>query len=268
MKKPTENAPKKIPRELNPGQKFLRSLTYGPEFHLKLIAKALYDATGARQEALHQHLCRGDLVASVYWPTPSDVADLPPSIWRDVALGKFQVRSMHAGRWRFSNYALPSSLLTKHLVAPLLRSYQSLIDPGPAGPTAPPAEFPAPGRTLHGTASIEHLLAKALYMLETGTPEASVVVTAPHARAFADNFLGSVTERRGRRKIPDAELLQAEIFRRLHLLLSDDFPLQKLFIHEMELWWSSSPDRVEVSKDWIEKYVKSAYATLRKAPNS
>jgi hypothetical protein len=173
---------------------------------------------------------------------------------------------MRAGRWRLFNYALPSSLLTRHLVAPMLRYYQSLSNAGLGGETAPPAEPPTPGTPLYGTTNMEHLLTRALYMLETGAPAATVVVTAPNARLFAENVFGA--ERRGRRRIPDAELLQAEIFKRLHLIPSDDFPLQKQFIHDMDLWWSSSPDRLKVSKDWIEKYVKSAYATLRKAPSS
>jgi hypothetical protein len=259
--------PEKTAKALTPKQKFMASLSSGPEYELKFIAKALYAATRARQESLHQHLRRGDLIASVNWPMPSDVTDLPSTIWRDAAVGKLRVRSMRAGRWRLFNYALPSSLLTRHLVAPMLRYYQSLSNAGLGGEIAPPAEPPTPGAPLYGTTNMEHLLTRALYMLETGAPAATVVVTAPNARLFAENVFGA--ERRGRPKAPDAELLLAEIFRRLHRIPFDRLPLQKTLVFDMHQWWQSSPARERRSEDWVELYVERAYATLSNtAPSS
>lgn len=236
--------PAKHPAKPAPGQMFMSKLRGTNEFPLKRIARALYAATGERQDSLFQRLRNGQVTASAYWPGPSDLIDLPTKLWHDIAARRFKVRTHQRGAWKSYNYTVPAALLVKHIVIPKLVAL--------------------------GTDSAGTKILDAIRLLDTQRTSAEVVVTLLNAKRFSDDFLGPVIrkERRGRNRTSDTELLLVEMFRRLHLVPAHQLPLQKAFAATLTSWWNSDPDRPPRGEEWVLNYAKLVWAALKASPTA
>lgn len=240
--RPTKHTPK-----LSEAQTFLKNLKGGREFPLKHIARALYHATGGRQEALLTALKKGEMIASAYWPSAGVSTEIPASVWAEIQPNQFRVRSKRNGSWHTASFSLPGRDLVNHLALPLVQRIKN---------------------EQLTSADREQLFADLIGMLESKIDAANVCVTLANARAYADKYLAFVSKAKqaGRPKTLDASLLLLEAMRRLHL--QSPLPSQKRFIGELTDWWNSDPDRVSCSTHWVEQHVKEIWATLRRPPEN
>jgi hypothetical protein len=223
-------------------QTFLTNLKGGREFPLKHIARALYNATGGRQEALLTLLKKGEMIASAYWPSAGTSTELPASLWAEIQPSQFRIRSKRKGNWRTASFSLPSLILVNYLALPLVHQIKN----DQLTPT-----------------DREQLMADLIGMLESKIESANVCVTFANARAYAETHLASARSRKkvGRPKTLDSNLLLLEAMRRLYL--QSPLPSQKHFVSVLTEWWNSDPYRAACSTHWVEKHVKGIWATLK-----
>jgi hypothetical protein len=228
--------------KLSEAQTFLSNLKGGKEFPLKHIARALYHATGGRQEALLTLLKKGEIIASAYWPTAAALTGLPVSLWAEIQPNKFRVRYKQDGSWHTSTYSFPSWTLLRHLALPHILRISDKSLP---------------------SADKEHLLSEVVDMLSARGESANVCVTLTNARAYTEKYLASAqsTKKVGRPKILDSNLLLLEAMRRLYL--HTPLPSQKRFVADLADWWNSDLSRGACSTHWVEKHVKEIWATLK-----
>lgn len=262
-------APLSEKKDMTPGQTFLTELKSSSLHYLKDIASALYRTTKQRREAVLTHLRNGDLVASVHWPGPDDLVDLPPKLWYDVPNETFKVRSHNGKRWQHKDFSLPAALLIRHLGVHNLRAI--IEESGTAAQkieAALPADSERPGETSAKTISVsESRLYEAIRIVGGNRRKAEVFVTSANARLFADMYLGSLfrEERRGRNRTSDVELLLVEMFRQLHLTPVNRLPPHKAFTDRMLRWWNDG-DRQPRGVEWARKKVQLVYSALKATP--
>jgi hypothetical protein len=241
-KAPIKSAkPSKVADKPHPGLTFLTKLRGPGPFALKRVASALHAATGERQEGLLQRLCNGQLVASAYWPGHAELLKLPAALWQDINPHSFKVRKIVGGVWKTYDYAIVAALVIKHVVIPGLQTLR--------------------------VETFEQQVSELIGLLNANRVNASVVVTAPDAKHFADDHLEPV-ERRGRRRTSDVEHLLIEMFRRLHFQPYHELPNQAAFIGLLTVWWNQQPGRPERKDGWVRPYAQLVWAAIKRAPTA
>ena len=253
MKKP-ESTPKK---KLTDAEYFLYKLGNGATYPLSRVAAALYAAGRATQTALLESLKSGQLVASVFWPDPTESLDLPKTYWAQ--LPRFKVRERNAGSWCEYEYVLHRGKLNRILILPRLKGLRDrYVHPSSDGSKTDTLSFGAelqePDKGIVLDTAIAALNSPA---------RAEVCVTRANAEQFARRYFGSLALRgRGRPPYEQKHLL-LEAFARLY----ENYPRrpkQDAFAEELAKWNMQHDGQGEPG--WVRKEILTPIWKALKIP--